>query len=229
MPEIKGLIFDKDGTLYHYGDTWSVWCDRVLNELSAGDKILAQDMGAAVGFDHAIGEFEGGSLIVGGAAEEVNAIWRGFVPQYSKKEIDDVAIRHLADLPQKPVGDLAVLFGDLRDAGYRLGIATNDFETGATQQLAKSGISELFDYVVGFDSGYGSKPGAGMILGFCEQMSLEPANVAMIGDSTHDLGAGRAAKVGFNVGVLTGPAEEHELTPHADIVLDSILDLKSEL
>ena len=46
----------------------------------------------------------------------------------------------------------------------------------------------------------------------------------MIGDSLHDLHAGKAA--GFiTVGVLTGPARRGALEPHADVVLNSIAEL----
>ena len=43
----------------------------------------------------------------------------------------------------------------------------------------------------------------------------------MIGDSTHDLLAGRAAGM-ITIGVLTGPAPHEELAPFADVVLADI-------
>jgi phosphoglycolate phosphatase len=43
----------------------------------------------------------------------------------------------------------------------------------------------------------------------------------MIGDSTHDLKAAKAAQI-YAVGVLTGVAEKKELEPYADNILDSI-------
>jgi phosphoglycolate phosphatase len=46
----------------------------------------------------------------------------------------------------------------------------------------------------------------------------------MVGDSLHDLHAGRAAGM-RTVGVLTGPAPRAELSPEADIVLGSIAEL----
>jgi phosphoglycolate phosphatase len=61
-----------------------------------------------------------------------------------------------------------------------------------------------------------------MVLAFCAATGLDPSEVAMIGDSVHDLGAGRAAGAGLVVGVLTGPAAVPELTPLADVVAPSI-------
>ncbi|MFD2856539.1 HAD family hydrolase [Seohaeicola zhoushanensis] len=43
----------------------------------------------------------------------------------------------------------------------------------------------------------------------------------MVGDSTHDLFAGRTAGM-HTVGVLTGVAGHEDLAPHADVVLPDI-------
>jgi phosphoglycolate phosphatase len=50
------------------------------------------------------------------------------------------------------------------------------------------------------------------------------SNVAMVGDSRHDLDAGRAAGM-HAVAVLTGMAERNDLAAHADVVLDNIAGL----
>jgi phosphoglycolate phosphatase len=48
-----------------------------------------------------------------------------------------------------------------------------------------------------------------------------------VGDNTHDLHMGQSAGVGFNVGVLTGTSTRSELITDADLVLDSIADLRA--
>ena len=50
-------------------------------------------------------------------------------------------------------------------------------------------------------------------------------NLAMVGDSTHDLSAGRAAGIGINIGVLTGPATAADLAPFADLILNDINEI----
>jgi phosphoglycolate phosphatase len=50
----------------------------------------------------------------------------------------------------------------------------------------------------------------------------------MVGDSLHDLRAGRAAGMTV-VGVLTGVARRQELEPEADVVLDDITQLPAWL
>ena len=57
----------------------------------------------------------------------------------------------------------------------------------------------------GFDSGFGAKPALGPLLAFATAMGLLPDQVVMVGDSPHDLIAGRAARM-HTIGVLTGLA-----------------------
>ena len=113
----------------------------------------------------------------------------------------------------------------LSTAGITLGVATNDLEQAARSQLAEAGIEQYFEFVAGSDSGYGGKPAPGMIHAFCSASKLMPAEVAMVGDSLHDINAGKNAGTALNVGVLTGPATEPELTPYADIVLQDVVGL----
>lgn len=120
-----------------------------------------------------------------------------------------------------PAVDLPAVLGDLRGRGLRIGLATNDMEDAARAHLAAHGITGLFDYIAGYDSGHGPKPGPGMCAAFARQQGLDPARVVMVGDSLHDLHAGRAAGMRV-VAVLTGVAGAAELAPHADVVLPDI-------
>ena len=59
---------------------------------------------------------------------------------------------------------------------------------------------------------------------FCRSLNLKPREVAMIGDSTHDLIAAKKAGL-YAIGVLTGVAKRSELELYADKILKSIKDL----
>ena len=86
-----------------------------------------------------------------------------------------------------------------------------------------------FDFLAGYDSGHGVKPDAGMVLAFCRQMGLSPAEVVVVGDNRHDIEMGRNAGVGLCIGVLTGTSERGELETIADAVLDDIASLPGYL
>lgn len=227
---IKGVLFDKDGTLFGFSAMWALWCDRVLAELSAGDDSLGSRLGAAVGYDTQHRQFAAEALIVKAAASEINQAWCNLLPNSSFASIEAIGHRHLQALPAAvPVTDLDKLCQTLKVNGIKLGVATNDFEAVACDQLKQVGATAHFDFICGFDSGFGAKPQAGMILAFCEQTGLDPSAVAMVGDSSHDLEAGRAAGAGLLVGVLTGPAKKADLELLADVVLDDISDLPQYL
>ena len=116
---------------------------------------------------------------------------------------------------------LRPLLQALRAQGLRLGVATNDSEVPARQHLANHGITDCFDFISGYDSGHGAKPGPGMCLAFARSLGLHPSRVAMVGDSLHDLEAGRSAGM-RTVAVLTGIARREVLQPMADVVLPDI-------
>jgi len=226
MNPIQGVLFDKDGTLFGFTAMWALWCDRVIAELSAGDEQLCSKLGTAVGYDPQSRQFAPEALIVKAAADEINQAWCDLLPNKSLATVEAVAQRQLKSMPAAvPVTDLNGLCQRLQSGGIKLGVATNDFESVAREQLAQVRATAYFDFICGFDSGYGAKPQPGMILGFCEQTGLDPASVAMVGDSGHDLEAGRAAGAGKVIGVLTGPATRADLVDLADVVLDDISQL----
>ncbi|MFU8883561.1 MAG: HAD family hydrolase, partial [Rhodobacterales bacterium] len=98
---------------------------------------------------------------------------------------------------------------------------TNDTEAGALAHLGAAGVLAHFDFVAGFDSGHGAKPDPDPLLAFCARTGLTPARVVMVGDSRHDLIAGRRAGM-QTLGVLTGTALTADLAPLADAVLPDI-------
>ena len=125
---------------------------------------------------------------------------------------------------QVPAAALAPFLGGLRRSGLALGVATNDAEAPARAHLSDAGVADYFDFIAGYDSGHGAKPGAGPLLAFARAVGHPPGACAMVGDSLHDLHAARAAGMRA-VGVLTGIASRAELAPMADVVLPSIADL----
>ena len=98
---------------------------------------------------------------------------------------------------------------------------TNDSEEVARAHLGQAGVLRMFDFVAGADSGFGAKPAPGPLLAFADQLNLEPGRVVMVGDSPHDLHAGRAAGMA-TVGVLTGIAGADDLAGLADVILPDI-------
>lgn len=221
---MRGLIFDKDGTLYDFNATWGAWSAGLIDHLAAGDPGRAAALADRLGYDADGRRFRPGAIVIAHTARDVA---RAILPLLPGRTIDDLVEEMNAramTAPQVEAADLPALFAALHARGLRMALVTNDAEAPARAHLTRSGILGSFDFIAGFDSGHGAKPAPAPLLAAASAMGLAPADCAMIGDSTHDLIAGRAAGM-TSIGVLTGPAPAAELAPHADHVLPSVAAL----
>lgn len=225
---LQGIVFDKDGTLFDFATTWEAWAKAFLLRLSNGDRGQAARAGATIGFDLEQSRFAPDSIVIANTPE---AIARALLPVFDGLSVE--ALRAVLDheaarAPQSEAVPLRPLLGDLRGRGLRLGVATNDSEAPARAHLESAGVTDLFDFIAGSDSGHGGKPQPGQLLAFAHATGCAPTRCAMVGDSLHDLRAGRAAGM-CCVGVLTGMAARSTLAPLADVVLDDIGQLPAWL
>ena len=218
---VDAILFDKDGTLFDFGATWEGWAESFLLRATGGDRPRAARIGQHIGFDLQARRFEPGSIVIAGTPDEVT---ERLLPHFPDRGFDDI-LRMLNEeaehAPQAEAVPLLPLLGRLRDLGLRLGVATNDAEGPALVHLEAAGVRVYFDFIAGCDSGHGAKPQPGQLLAFAERIGLSPDRIVMVGDSTHDLIAGRSAGM-QTVAVLTGLAEAAVLAPYADAVLPDI-------
>lgn len=221
MSEIKGVLFDKDGTLFDFRASWEQWAIRFLTDLAAGDGVKLHAMAKSLAFDLDRTCFEPDSIVIAGTPGDIAEALLPHLPGAGRAEFLMAMNRSTATAEMIEAAPLRPLLRGLIARGLQLGVATNDAEAPARAHLESVGIESHFGYIVGFDSGYGAKPSPGMCVGFCENTGLKAHEVAMVGDSRHDLTAGRAAGM-KTVAVLTGIAKEAELAPHADEVLPHI-------
>lgn len=218
---IKGLIFDKDGTLFDFNATWGAWAEGMLAAETGGDPALFARLAAALGYDPAARLFRPGSVVIAATAEEVAATIMPITGEndraalLSRMNAAAATVAQIEAVPLKPFCE------GLHELGLTLGVVTNDAEAPARAHLGRAGITGYFDFIAGYDSGHGAKPDPGQLLAFAVATGLDPAACIMVGDSTHDLRAGAAAGM-RRVGVLTGPARMAELAPEADVVLPDI-------
>lgn len=220
---MDGVIFDKDGTLFDFRKSWGVWAEGMLGQMSR-DRDHARQLGRAIGYDLDRGTFHPESPVIAATNDEIALEMLPLLPGLSHREVTARLHALAADAPMVPAVDLPLVLGQLRALGLKIGLGTNDSERAARAHLAAHQVDHLFDYIAGADSGHGAKPGSGMLRAFAQQFGLTPARVAMVGDSRHDLIAGRAAGM-VPVGVLTGIAETRDLIDLAEVVLPDIAAL----
>lgn len=225
MAKIKGILFDKDGTLIDLDATWVPVYKAFLGREKAQGLEHTVELMQEAGYDPASGRFLPNSLLASGTTEELFQLWW--------PELDDDAINHkvamldsefaeiaLANI--RPVVPLAPFLAQLRQMGLKFGVATNDTYKSAMIQLGHLGVVSQFDDVMGADTVERPKPSGDMIRRFAGLMGLDVSEIAMVGDTLHDLAEARAGGAGLAIGVLSGSAERQHLEAMADHVIDDI-------
>jgi phosphoglycolate phosphatase len=222
---IRGILFDKDGTIIDYGRTWVPINRQVALFAANGNASLAADLLLVGGHDPATDCVAAGSVLAAGSVAAIASLFAAHLGPRSPPDLAmgiELIFRRGGALHSVLIPGARETIGELARRGFRVGLATNDSLGGLTASLARHGILELFEFHAGCDSGYGAKPDPGMAHAFCEAMGIAPSQLAIVGDAVHDLAMGRAAGVGLNIGVLSGTSAREDLQDHADVVIDSV-------
>ena len=136
----------------------------------------------------------------------------GFTPAEAEQAVRDYRERY------RPVGltecrvfpGIKELLRDLREAGYTLGIATSKPQTMVELLLAREGMMELFDAIVGTGESNSRMTKADVLRGVMGLLGAAPENTVLIGDTKYDVLGARSCGVDC-IGVGWGYAAEGEL------------------
>ncbi len=227
-PPIKGLLFDKDGTLLDYWRTW-IPINRELALVAAGgDEALRDELLTIGGHDPVTDRVVPGATWAAAGLSGIIEMLKDHLGPRAPADLYDLG----DELFREGGARYAVLLDGIRDAvehlaqrGFRMGIATNDTAAGIEASLSRHDILHWFEFKAGCDSGYGAKPHPGMVTAFAAAIGASPAEVAVIGDSIHDIETARNASAGLAIAVLSGTSGREDLAPHADAVIDSVADV----
>jgi len=232
---VKGILFDKDGTLVDFFRTW-IPAYRAASDLAAGvagNPALGDRLLRLGGYEPVTGVLDPDSILAGGTTQEICDLWAAEVRTADRVALSRELRQAMEDYVTArpiPVGDgLGELFRRLAARGLVLGMATMDGEAVARATATALGIVESLSFVSGYDSGYEPKPAPDMVHGFCAAARLRPRDVIVIGDTGRDMGMARAAGAALAIGVLTGATPAEVMTPIADRVIASVFEIESIL
>jgi phosphoglycolate phosphatase len=228
---IRGILFDKDGTLLDFHQTWQPLNDSAILLAARGDSALAQRLAAAGGIDPATGRARPDTLLAAAGTREIAA---GFIAAGSPFELDELTaaidvVFRAGVATAVPVGDLGGLMARLKQRALRIGIASSDSEAAIRATMSRFGFERHVDFVAGYDSGLGLKPGPGMLEAFARATGLPPAEIAVVGDNLHDMHMAERGGAGLRIAVLTGTGTRESLMKAADHCLESIAGLEALL
>jgi len=196
---IRGILFDKDGTLIDFGYTWlPVWrrfASIVASEYGAGPGDMAR-LSLALG----IGRFgfRGDSLFAQGSNGEILAAVETALPGLERASAGRALAEAAAPshLRARPLGLAKQALDGLRLSGLILGVATADDEAATLATLRSAGLLSSFGFIGTNDAVARGKPHPDLMHLFCAYARLEPSEVAVVGDTERDMVFARASGAG---------------------------------
>ena len=112
---------------------------------------------------------------------------------------------------------------------YPLAVVTARERSSALEIIRTHDLQELFEFVATARTTLRAKPHPAPLLWAADQLGLPPAQIVMVGDTTVDILAGRAAGA-QTVALLCGFGQRDELErAGADIILDGPIELANLL
>jgi phosphoglycolate phosphatase len=209
---VRAVLLDLDGTLLH-----------TVPDLAAAANAMLTDMNSPVLAEDLISSFVGkgaDNLIHRclSAAGDLGAV-EGSARFMSARKI---FYRHYADLNGQHAKIYpGVLKGldQMRALGIKLGVVTNKPQVFSDPLLARVGLADYFEVVLGGDALAYKKPRPEPLWHACERLQVTPAQTLFVGDSINDALAARAA----GMRVLAVPYGYNEGNPVEDLDVDGIV------
>jgi phosphoglycolate phosphatase len=224
---IRGILFDKDGTLIEVNGTWVPIYKTMLAQVFNANAKRVDELLSQAGYDSETQGFKAGSILAGGTTEQLVDIWWPELDASGKLAQVHMINRDYASLARtflKPLMPLVPIFDELHAMGMKLGVATNDIHSSATNHMQQLGVHDYFVEVIAADTVAIAKPSGHMIARFAEITGFAPHEIAMVGDNSHDMEEARAGGA-MAIAVLTGNATHRDIAHLADHTLDSVADI----
>lgn len=181
---VRALLIDLDGTLLESGPDLA----RAMNRTLAERGLAELDLPQVVSFiGRGLGHLLSQSLRMALQREPSQAEIDTLLPRFEAHYEDLLAF----DSPPYP-GVIEGLSA-LQEAGFALACVTNKHARFTLPLLDKTGLAPFFDLVVSGDTCARKKPHPDMLLHACAQIGVAPAQALMVGDSSNDVEAARAA------------------------------------
>lgn len=213
-PSPPTIVFDLDGTLVDSLPDLAAATNHALADLGL-PAIPAETLRKAVGF--------GARRMIEDALVQRGA-------ELAPPDIDRLLTRFLAHYEpniareSRPYDGAVAALETFRAAGARLAVCTNKRLALAEHLLAELDIARLFDAVAGRDSFPVYKPHPDHVRGAVRMAGGDLATAVMIGDTSIDIAAAKAAGIPV-VGCTFGYSDE----PLATLGPDAVIDHYSEL
>lgn len=236
-PKETLIVFDKDGVLLELNATWLPVIMALGNYLEekCGGSTASHVLLEAVGVDLDDSLPQGGvirenSLFAAGTFAGMRDVWAEMEPKLApvfddienyRNDVNDIVL-NTARGATVAKGDVKGGITALKEAGFKLGVATNDNTQSAMINLEDLEIADLFDVIICADSGFGRKPEGGGLLEACRATGIGVEAAIMVGDTATDYGAAEAAGYKGFITIADNAPVQPDFIPRNDAVLSGV-------
>ncbi|MGM0432426.1 MAG: HAD family hydrolase [Spirochaetota bacterium] len=237
--QYRGIIFDKDGTLFDYYEVWGpvfrLHVNRILTEFEREhDDRLRKRLLYLLGIGNDGINSNGLIFQHNGAlmllrlfvfSKKNRLPYRRLIHLLTEGYFDSKEQLNTSLLEMGNEATLLPLFKALKEAGYYIGVVTSDNAESTDVSLQHFGIKQYVDMISTYDDHLKSKPHPESFDAFCEAFSLKPSEVVVVGDAPVDMKYARKGGAGYIIGVMSGSGDRRRLTRIADVLYPTVLSL----
>jgi phosphoglycolate phosphatase len=236
---LKGIIFDKDGTLFDYAQVWGEVLAQSITEaftvLGKPDHEEAKKaMLRMLGIDHE-GKTIPKGLVFTHRKDRILCRFMLFCARYRinalkafKTYEENVRNSELLIKEKLMSMDFSVqqeLFSLLKECNYSIGIITSDTISSTHLFLRQMGLDDMVDFISARDSDYKRKPNPEAFDFFCSKFNLQSNEVAVVGDTGTDMKFAKNSKAGYRIALLSGSNNKKLLQKTSDVLYGDISSL----
>ncbi len=228
MTNQQWILFDKDGTLIHFDQSWTKIGIQLVDDVCAYYKINNQsEVYHKLGIrDH---QFVKGSIMASGTLKDMINVFNAFTDADTTKWVSERSqqlIRQRQPEIELYEGVQTLLY-ELKQQSYHLGLVTSDNAVGVDKFIKTTQLEQVFDILISTEGNHYEKPDARLLQPLWD-MGVQGKSLVMVGDTDNDMLTGKNVGSALNVGVRTGLGQEATFEA-ADVVIDDVSQLLSVL
>lgn len=233
--KIKGIIFDKDGTLMDFGKFWIPTAENAVRDIL---DIVGADNSLSSEMLDSIGAYDGiRGILCSGTYEQIADKFydvlsnNGIETDKTSLKIITLQAFHNSIKYGEIVptcDNIKEVFAELKKSGRIIALVTTDDEYITKKCLERLGIYNFFDVIYSDDGMHPSKPNPYYISKICGDMGLAADELVMVGDTMTDIKFAGNGGI-MSIGVAKNKNDRDIISKSADYVIDDISKLSSVL
>ena len=241
LDSIKGVIFDKDGTITDSHKYWSkiikMRAALIINRNNINKKYypeLCKSMGLNIQTNKLLPV---GPIALKSRAEVINNVLlflKNINYSQNFQSIDNLFIEANNDFSKIsnnyiiPIKPCINLIHKLHQLKVKLSIVTSDTTQNAELVCDKLEISSCFDFIIGGDKKIKNKSSGEPAIHACRLMNLDTKDIICIGDAPMDFEMSKNAKLKGSILVESGQIPMKNLLNYSEYCVRSLSEIKIE-